>query len=274
MILGIIGRLVANKFDGKILSLRISETYPATKNSYNSNLSTNVHINNALKNGDWRSLVSPYEYHHEALTCELFDMVQECYKLDTSLDLCFSYQTYTASGRTQKWVRITSGFVLKDRLIFPKPDGQQRELTFDDITLHKHTRPGRLLQKDCSCDSKFMLEKMNIIGQAIRSSYHWVNSNETIYLIMDNVGGHGTNIAKMQYTHFLKDDFNVEIVWQVPNSLEFNLSDLGAWVTIQSEVERVHRGRVMHPDVLVDSVHQAFQNLNRTTIYKNSSQVA
>ena len=100
MVMGIIAMPVANKFDGKALCLSISEKYGAMKNAYNCNFSTDYHINDALKNGEWRALCSPYEYHDQILTSEAFEMISECYKINPSFDLCFSYKTQHLAAHT------------------------------------------------------------------------------------------------------------------------------------------------------------------------------
>lgn len=41
------------------------------------------------------------------------------------------------------------------------------------------------------------------------------------------------------------EEFYVEIVWQVANLNECNMLDIGAWMVVQSEVERIHRLLVM-----------------------------
>ena len=50
--------------------------------------------------------------------------------------------------------------------------------------------------------------------------------------------------------------------WQVPNSPEMNMLDLGAWMSIQSLVETKHRSLVMRNDVLADTVEEAFNELS------------
>ena len=76
---------------------------------------------------------------------------------------------------------------------------------------------------------------------------------------MDNAGGHGTNDAKQEYTRLLKS-FNVEIIWQIPRSCETNMLDLGVWMSIQSSVEKTHRGRRCQADALAKSVEDSWNN--------------
>ena len=47
-----------------------------------------------------------------------------------------------------------------------------------------------------------------------------------ITLFMDNAGGHGKIEVKEQYEQILKDELNVMIEWQVPQSPQTNMLDL------------------------------------------------
>ena len=49
----------------------------------------------------------------------------------------------------------------------------------------------------------------------------------TIYLTIDNVGGHGNVPEIKTYKKTSLDKFNIKIIHQVPNSPETNLLDLG-----------------------------------------------
>ena len=56
---------------------------------------------------------------------------------------------------------------------------------------------------------------------------------------MDNAGGHGTDATIEQYKKMLLDDFNIELIHQVPRSPYTNLLDLGVWCSLQSTVEKM-----------------------------------
>ena len=45
---------------------------------------------------------------------------------------------------------------------------------------------------------------------------------------MDNTGDHSTTNAKAEYKMLLKEEYCVEIIWQVSNLPEINMIDLGA----------------------------------------------
>jgi hypothetical protein len=82
---------------------------------------------------------------------------------------------------------------------------------------------------------------------------------------MDNAGGHRTDKATDEYVNLLKVEFNIIVLWQVPNSPETNMLDLGAWMTIQNVVEKLHRQRPMNNDALTDSVFEAFDTFDGHT---------
>ena len=86
---------------------------------------------------------------------------------------------------------------------------------------------------------------------------------------MDNVGGHGTDIAIAQYTAILANDHNVEVVWQVPRSPETNMLDLSVWMSVQAAVMRVHHMRRCHHDALAQSVEDAWNNYLSPNSFKN-----
>ena len=54
--------------------------------------------------------------------------------------------------------------------------------------------------------------------------------------------------------------------WQVPNSPEMNMLDLGTWMAIQSLVEKKHGSLVMRNDVLANTVKESFNELSSNTL--------
>lgn len=129
---------------------------------------------------------------------------------------------------------------------------------------------GDKVTTDVSCDSKWMLETMGEVAEAIRAAHHWIPSEQVIYLVMDNAGGHGTDQAVQQYTKQLLDEHNIEIIQQVPRSPETNVLDLGIWMSLQAAVEREHRNQRQDPNTLHETVmkvwdavasEEAFQNV-------------
>ena len=71
---------------------------------------------------------------------------------------------------------------------------------------------------------------------------------------MDNAGGHGTSDAIQTYTTHLLTEYNIKIIWQIPQSPYTNVLDLGIWMSLQARVERRHFLRRCTTDALVSSV--------------------
>ena len=101
---------------------------------------------------------------------------------------------------------------------------------------------------------------MDRVGQAIRSSYHWIPRSVKCYLVMDNAGGHGKNQAIDEYVKMLNDKFNIETIFQVPRSPYTNVLDLGAWCALQSRVENQHFGKRCEVQFLSNTVMQTWNN--------------
>ena len=167
--------------------------------------------------------------------------------------------------------KVKDGPLLSGRTIrFKKKDGSmgERQLKVDDLTLKVNPQKGNIIEKDISCDSSFKMNHIKQIGVSIHSAYSFVDMDHPIYLFVDNAGGHGKVKVKKQYKKILKDKFNIQIEWQVPNSPKTNMLDLGVWVSLQSLVEKIHRRRVMQSDVLSDSVHEAFKEITSEVLSK------
>ena len=113
-----------------------------------------------------------------------------------------------------------------------------------------------------------MMDVIDEIGSSIREAYSWVDLDTPIYLFVDNAGGHGKTVVKEVYVNILKDKYNVLVEWQVPNSPETNMLDLGTFCALQSKVERLHKKLVMVPDVLADMVYRAFQQISSNVLCK------
>ena len=249
------------KFDGKILIKRVCDTVAQKKGSYHQRFSIDYHTNHLIKAGDWRHL------HVKNMTPScLFDAVASTYELDEheAARLVLTYHTHTKSGeKVFKKLNDNDGDkIICDQKIVTSPGAKERKIQLEDLTLQVEVLSGEHVLRDCSCDSKFMLSMIDEAGRAIRSKFHWVPKEKVIHLFMDNAGGHGTNEAKSKYEDILFDEYNVKIIWQIPNSPETNMLDLGVWCMLQSYVEYIHMGRAMKPDTLSLSVHEAFEDFD------------
>jgi hypothetical protein len=210
-----------------------------------------------IKNREWH-----HSYTHGMTVEDLFDDIHHCYGLEDSITdrLCLSYYTHTRNGK-RNVVRINENesnkFVLEGRTCVNK-DGRKVNLQLKDLNLHVKIEKGEEVEKDETCDSSFMMDTIFEIGTSIRTSFKWVPEDVPIYLFMDNAGGHGTDQVKNEYVRILKSKFNIIVEWQVANSPETNLLDLGFWATVQSCVEKLHKFKRMDPDSLSRSVRDAW----------------
>jgi hypothetical protein len=88
---------------------------------------------------------------------------------------------------------------------------------------------------------------------------------EPIHLFIDNAGGHGTIEGKEQYEKNLLEDYNIVLNWQVPQLPETNMLDLGALVSIQHIVEKLHHNHIMNKKALSETVLEAFDEFDGFT---------
>ena len=176
------------------------------------------------------------------MTCgEIFEIIGEFYQLEDLVvqSLTFAYHSHTSTGRTVKVVRFNEGPLLRNWTCVDDK-GESHPLYLDQLDLYRHVPVGTEMTVDVTCNSEFMLKHVRNMGQAIRDKYHWLPLSTPIYMVLDNAGGHGSTDAKRRFTRLLKRRFNVVCVWQVPNSPECNMLDLGAWAAIQKQVEERH----------------------------------
>jgi hypothetical protein len=147
-------------------------------------------------------------------------------------------------------------YITKDNMIQPLPGTNEHPLIFNDVVLHVKIPSGSYIEEP------FMLDIICEIGVNICASFDWLPQEiEEIHLFMDNTGGHGTNVAREQYVSILKLEFNIIVVWQIANSPETNMLDLGAWVTIQCIMSHIYCGKHIQKDTLCKTVHNAFETL-------------
>ena len=266
MFLGVIAPPKLDKeFDGKILLKRVSKREELGQKTYNQRFHDDFVINNNIKRKEWRRLYSPFINDNIDL---LFQAITEEYHLEdhVSARLVLTYRTFSKTKKTVRSIRIRrgDGKILGRRKITPLR-GMKRPLTLTDLNLHVGYNKGELVEKDITCDSDFMMSTIREIGTHIRSKMVFARDHP-IYLFMDNAGGHGKTEIKKEYERILKDEYNVIIKWQCPNSPETNLLDLGIWWSIQSVVETVHRTKRMNADVLTKSVFKAWEMFEPTKI--------
>ena len=263
-------------FDGKVMLKRVSTQVHQKQQSYNQRFVPRYEINHKLKEGEWQSL-----YVENMKISEFLFAIQNFYHIDeeTASSLVFTYNSLSVSKKdgklSHKFMKLSpmvkDGPVLEGRRIrYKKKNGTmgERALQVTDLTLKVNPQKGKILEKDISCDSQFMLNHIREIGSSIRRAYDFLEPNVPVYLFIDNAGGHGKIEVKKQYEQILHEEFNINIEWQIPNSPETNMLDLGVWVSLQSIVENIHKGKVMQSDVLAQSVEEAFGLITSTVLDK------
>jgi hypothetical protein len=263
MYMGVIASPVPDKaFTGKIMIKRVSKEEEQKCSSFCQIFSDNYKVSHKIKNGDW--CVSYHDDEDQLIDDFLYDLGIE-YKLEDAVTSHFvlSYPNYSKTGKTKTIVRLCQNkgqhAILKDRTICLQ-DGTVRPLSIQDLELHVERKQGDKVQKDITCNSQFMLDVIDEIRRKIWSAYHWLNFNTPTYLFIDNTGGYGTVGTKEEYEQILLRNWNVKIFWQPPNSPEVNQLDLGTWMSIQSNVEELHKTRHMKVNVLAKSVEEAFRH--------------
>lgn len=259
MYLGVVGNPQHDEegkinFDGRIFMKRVSKVEKAGRKSHNQRFSDDVDVNSALQDGEWRSLAV-----NDMQVEELLGLVATTYDLDeyVSSRLKLQYETTTPISKKTSKQDLGMNVNIGELGMRRKADGSPVPLLLEDLKLVVAVEKDDMIDRDCTCDSEFMIKTMPEVGRALREKYHWIDANDPIYLVMDNAGGHGTNDAKTQYTEALKE-FNIEIIWQVPRSPETNMLDLGVWASIQSKVEKVHHMKRCQHDALARSVMTAW----------------
>jgi len=284
MYLGVVARPRPEKnFNGRIVLKRVSRTSEVTAKTRNQNFSADVKVNCALQyETDWHELCA------EGMTCaDLCDSVSQFYDLSefVSERLELYFPDYNSNGE-EKTGKYKHRAIKADEVLSSVQrckfgcQNEKENVQLADIKLAVRCKEGDKVTKDASCDSKWMLDTMGEVGVSIRDAFHWIPATQTIYLIMDNAGGHGTDKAVENYTKELFDEFNIKVVQQVPRSPETNVLDLGVWMSLQSSVEKEHHGKKCDADALDSTVMRvwdavasvdAFQNVfgKLPTIYAN-----
>lgn len=125
------------------------------------------------------------------------------------------------------------------------------KLSLADLSLHVLRREGEPYVVDTTCDGSWMRTFLeDELGPAIRRAMHWVPRTQVIRLQMDNAGGHGKKSDIDYYISMLKSKFNIQVVFQPPNSPETNVLDLGIWRSMQAQVDALARSTRQNLDAL------------------------
>jgi hypothetical protein len=255
-------------FDGKIKLLRVSRTDVSSKCATTELFSDVTAINEDIKR-NWKTKIEQYFGYADMTAAEITDAVADCYNLpaDIADKLVLRFRSF-GGGASDTLKKVARDKKLSKQNIRAAPGEALRPLVLADMILKLQREKGDTIEKDVNCDSTFMAENMESIGQAIREAYHWVPEDEYIYLVMDNAGGHGTRDAIDAYVKLLYDKYFIIVEHQTPRSPEFNLCDLGFFNCFQSAVEKQHRGMRTHVDVIAKSVETTWEQMNSSALTK------
>ena len=271
MYMGIVAPPIDGKTNGKIMMRRVCRHKKTKSESFNQNFSTYFEKNNRLKLEEWKQLVPE---NGQITVSDLIDKIKYKYKVPPRIakDLVFLYKTHSISPRAKKLLTTKCKIVRSNEMLLhsnrklkkPAQGNNQllveRRVTLNDLILRVHVPKNREVVADVNCDSQFMIDTVHEIGRSIRKTYSFLSKSQPIFLFMDNAGGHGKQDIKEQYVKLLKDEYNIEVEWQVPNSPETNMLDLGTWFALQSKVEVAHKRKVMHKDVLAETVEKCWND--------------
>ena len=284
MYLGVVGRPMKDEtkdidFNGRIMIKRVAREQKVGKLTRNQNFSPDAKVNDALKNDKaWRDV---YDEDADMTAGHLCDHIAEIYGLSEFVTerLELQYEDYKSDGqaKSRKHTTVDYNQKISDlKRYTPNSNGEKVKVEIDDLELGVRYQEGDKVTKDCSCDSKWMLETMDEVGKAIREKYHWVKwdprsvqNSDVIHLVMDNAGGHGTDTAVKKYTEDLKNKYKIEIVQQVPRSPETNVLDLGIWMSLQSAVEKEHRGQKNDANALDKTVMKVWADVASKDAFLN-----
>ena len=103
-----------------------------------------------------------------------------------------------------------------------------------------------------------MKKIMRTVTNEIRNYYFWVLLITKIYLVIDTSGGHRINETIKEYMNMILQQYDIKLFYQVPNSPETNLLDLGVWFSMQSKVESFDFLNRQDPCLLVQTVEKAW----------------
>ena len=203
----------------------------------------------------------------ELTVSELKQIFYENYDLEEAIidRLEFAFITKVGKQGNTKNVRIDDdGETVSILRIRRNDDSNSPDslLKLEDITVKVRQIIGDEIEEDASCDSKYMIGAMDRVGKAIRKSYAWVPMTQKCYLVMDNAGGHGSNVAIATYRKDLLDNYNIEIIFQIPRSPYTNVLDLGVWMSLQAQVERQDYLKRCNADALVNFVMKSWEDGN------------
>ena len=165
---------------------RVSKTKRALKTSHHQRFSINFQINDEIKKGGWRKVITG---ERDIAVEKHFETIGDCYELheDIVSRIVFQYRTFVGdNGKTEpRYLRGTDCLTGKRRRIDKASNASPVDLNFDDIEFKVRTQAGDTIEVDTSCDSAYMKNALVGVGEALRAKFYWVAPEVPIYLVMD-----------------------------------------------------------------------------------------
>ena len=152
----------------KIYLKRVSKTKKVSRRSRNQTFVPDGILNEIIKNGDWHE---HYDPNADMTVGELLHVVGTTYYDMSPWVTDHLYLSYRTKRRTKVTCVDLTFCDDEDELIAREiklANDTVRAITMDDLTLSVCMKKGDEIQVDCSCDSKFMLQVMGEIGEAMR----------------------------------------------------------------------------------------------------------
>lgn len=81
----------------------------------------------------------------------------------------------------------------------------------DDIKVQARYQSWDEIEEGASRNNAYINPSMDFVGLVIRKAYHWMESTNKCYLVMDNTGGHISNTTNEQYINLLQEKYNIHI---------------------------------------------------------------
>jgi hypothetical protein len=227
MIMGVVANPIPeHNFDGKIYNKRVSEQIQAVNKSQLEQFHDNNVMNAEIKN-QWQRCVTA-----DMTIEEMIDAIDREYEFDITILPKLVIRYCTNRGGRNTWKTLSPDETIEGKMIYVAGSAVPQPLMLAHLCLRVVRMRGEWYEKEVNCDSDFMLRHIPLVGTAMREKYHWVPIKTTLYLIMDNARGHGTNDAIADYVHTMKEVYNIEIIHQVPHGPEMNILDLGVWMSL------------------------------------------
>lgn len=89
-------------------------------------------------------------------------------------------------------------------------------LVLENVNITIRNKIGDEMDDEASYDSEYILSAMHCVCPTIWKSYHWIDISWKCYLVIDSSSGHRTHDAIRSYTKTIENDYNIEIIFQIP----------------------------------------------------------